>query len=193
MSRTTNQMQTLLWTAAGVVVAGVIGVITIALMVQSPAGAQVTGGGTAISGSTGVTVNNDFVTFQQQAPSGSSPAEVRAAAQRYTDVAPPAGPAPFRVVDAGEKGLKVRTTGTLEGTQVGSAADGAVLWASCRAVTDFDPVLTDDIGAEWLLVQWPTAVPGSEFRNSEPGSPERGWVYAGYTVPAGHNGRVPEC
>jgi hypothetical protein len=192
--------RTLGWTMAGVIVAAVIGAITIWLMSQqadplAPAPAQPQesrGQGGTINGN-GNVVTNTYSEFQQQAPPGASIEQLQRAAEKYADVPPPSSPAAFRVVNTGDMGLKVRTSGATDGVQIGSAAQDAVVWVNCRATTDFDPVLDDQTGASWFLIRWPSTVPGSSFRNSEPGGPAQGWIYAGYTLPAGHNGQVPSC
>ena len=174
-----TEVRSLLWTAAGVVVAPD----------HAPATQPINQNGTAATGGT-VINNSGYLNFQQQVPPGTSDADVRSAASAYANVAPPAdGPAPFRVVDTQDLGLKVRTTPTTQGVQIGSAANATTLWVDCAATTDFDPVTTDGVGPRWLRVHWPATT----FHNSDPESPDQGWVYAGLTVPAGHNGQVREC
>jgi hypothetical protein len=135
-----------------------------------------------------------YLSLQQQVPPGASDAEVRKAAAGFAGTPPPGdGPAPFRVVDTEEKGLKVRTTPDLAGIQIGSAANGTTVWADCAAETGFDPELRDGAGPRWLHVRWPDTKPGTTFRNSDPANPLQGWVYAGFTVPAGHNGQIRPC
>lgn len=189
-----NEVRILLWTAAGVVVAALVALITSISADAGPAPGSTGQTGTAQTGGTVINNNNGFLNFQSQVPPGTPDADVRAAAATYATTPPPVGgPAPYRVVDTQELGLKVRTTPDVDGVQIGSAANATTLWVDCVAITRFDPVVTDNVDARWLRVRWPTTTPGTAFHNSDPGSPQRGWVYAGLTVPAGHDGKISTC
>lgn len=91
--------RTLGWTTAGVIVAPVIGAITIWLMSQeadpvAPAPAQPQeshGQGGTINGNDNV-VPNTYSEFQQQAPHAASIEQLRRAVEKYADVPPSRSP-----------------------------------------------------------------------------------------------------
>jgi hypothetical protein len=93
------------------------------------------------------------------------------------------------------QGLKVRTGPGLEDRQIGTAGNRQTIWAECDVHSGFDPLRGDahDAGDRWLKVHWPSTRPGSDTRNSDVSDPVQGWVYAGLTVPNGHNGDLPGC
>jgi len=103
------------------------------------------------------------------------------------------GPWPFTVGDVGPLGLIVRSAGDETGTQVGSTSETLTLWADCVQNTGFDPRPDTGAGPLWYRIRWPTDQPGKDFLTSSPVDRYRGWVYAGFVVPSGHNGQLPEC
>lgn len=126
---------------------------------------------------------------------GANEREVIAAAEATADVAPAAkGPWPFYVVKTAPLGLKVRSTNVVEATQLGAIGNLNPGWAWCRQESSFDPVPDDEVGALWLQIGWDHQEPNeTEYFNSEPDAAGRAWIYAGFTVPVGHSGEVPEC
>jgi len=101
---------------------------------------------------------------------------------------------PVVVTRAGPLGLIVRSSGTRDGAQIGSAAEGQTLWAECRAVTDFDPRPDTGTGPVWYRVRWPSSGPTKDFLNSTPQDEYSGWVYGGFAVPrAPEEAPVPQC
>lgn len=103
------------------------------------------------------------------------------------------GPWPYTVANVGPLGLIVRSFGDETGTQVGSAAETLTLWADCVQNTGFDPRPDTGVGPLWYKVRWPTVQPGKAFLTSSPSDRYRAWVYAGFVVPSGHSGQLPEC
>ncbi|GAA1704117.1 hypothetical protein GCM10009745_59530 [Kribbella yunnanensis] len=106
----------------------------------------------------------------------------------------PAAPAPYQfvVVDTGKLGVKVRTGPETSDMQFGSAGNRSILWVDCQVRSSFDADPTTGAGPVWLKVRWPNTT-GTEWANSQPRDPARGWVYRGYAIPAGHNGDIPAC
>jgi hypothetical protein len=114
-------------------------------------------------------------------------------AEKYRTVAPKAGePAPYLVLDAPHH-LWVRSSGTTTGHHIGAAFNNATVWAECVTTTTFDPDRTDSTGPVWLRIRWPNEKPSDNLMASQPGDRYTGWVYAGQTLPAGHNGTIPTC
>ncbi|TCK26867.1 helix-turn-helix domain-containing protein [Pseudonocardia endophytica] len=104
------------------------------------------------------------------------------------------GVGPVVVTRAGPLGLIVRSSGTRDGEQIGSAAEGQTLWAECHAVTDFDPRPDTGKGPVWYRVRWPSSGPTKDFLGSTPDDAYVGWVYGGFAVPrAPENTQIPHC
>jgi hypothetical protein len=192
----------LLWTAVGGLAATAAVVLAVA---WRPDGS----GGTSNTADRGASVEDNDVTagddidqsvvnnyndFTDHAESTSNANEIRALAEDYADVEPSGdGPWPFWVLVSPD-GLKVRTSGDDDGEQIGTAANENTVWADCLVETDFNPPSRNDVGPMWLRIRWPNdGVGTSDFLNSGPSDPHRGYVYLGYTVPAGHNGGIPSC
>jgi hypothetical protein len=157
-------------------------------------GASIEDNDVAAGGDVDQSVVNNYNDFTDQAAATSNAGEIRALAEDYADVEPSGdGPWPYWVLVSPD-GLKVRTSGDHDGKQIGTAANENTVWAECRIETDFDPPSRNDVGPIWLRIRWPNEEVGtSQFFNSEPNAPHRGYVYLGYTVPAGHNGAIPPC
>ena len=88
-------------------------------------------------------------------------------------------------------GVKVRTTSTSEAQNgVGTVKLGSVVWADCYVHSAFHPIVppSDDVGPTWLRIHWDST---SAF--SSPTDPVEAYVYAGYTLPFTHNGKIPTC
>lgn len=102
------------------------------------------------------------------------------------------GPYEYVVVDTGKLGLKVRTGPEATDEQFGSAANRSIIWAECQMRSAFDADPSMKAGPVWLKIHWPSTT-GTQWANSQPKDPVQGWVFAGYVIPAGHNGRVPAC
>jgi hypothetical protein len=196
--------KTLKWTAVGsigTVLAIVVSVVLWASAAsssspgQDPSGQTVNQGGQnnnqyVNNGSGSITVTASQ--FAQQM-SGKTRAEAEALAQKYAEVPPPVpGPAPFTIVDA-PHGVFIRSSGRADGRHVGAVTNNVTVWADCRAKTDFDPDPTDDTGPEWLRIRWHTDKTNDSLAAPQPTGPYAAWVYAGLTVPAGHNGQIPTC
>ena len=124
-----------------------------------------------------------------------SEAEILAAAEQAADVPPVGdGPWPFSVVKTGPIGLKVRSTNVEEAVQLGGIAHLNSVWAWCQAASGFDPVPDDEDADVWLQIAWDHQDPNTtDYFQSEPGADGRGWTYAGFTAPVGHNGDIPNC
>jgi hypothetical protein len=183
--------QTLLWTILGVI-ACIVGV-AVAVMSDGVPTAPASGTQSAHISGNNNTVNN-FQEFEQKLGGQTDEARVRAAAREFVDVPPGAeGPWPFVVAGVGDVGLIVRTSGERSGRQIGSAGNGATVWAQCLLDTGFNPSGTNRQGSSWAMIRWPNRVPVRTFFNSAPTDPAQGWVYVGYLVPAGHNGHIPDC
>ncbi|TQS42561.1 hypothetical protein [Cryptosporangium phraense] len=145
-----------------------------------------------VSGHNEGPINANCEEFTDEVSSGTL-REARDAARKYADVPPPrSGPSPFLIAGA-PHGLKVRTSGTVDGVQIGAVINQSVVWGECQTRTDFDPDRTDNTGAAWLRIKWGTNQPNAQVGFSEPSGKYSGWVYMGFTVPAGHNGAVRSC
>jgi hypothetical protein len=192
--------KTLYWTAAGVVVAAIALVVTVAWTHGTDAGGghsqTQSGTGNMQAGDGGLVVGGDLSVQSEQFKAevrGLTREQAEQAGRKYANVAPPRGQAaPFLVIDAPHH-LWVRSSGTAGGHHIGAAFDGATVWADCQVTTDFDPDRTDGTGAVWLRIHWPTDQPNDQLNNSQPADPYAGWVYAGQTLPAGHNGKIATC
>ncbi len=103
------------------------------------------------------------------------------------------GPWPFIVYDDGGIGLKVRTTNTIDGVQIGGIPTKNTAWVICKETSDFNPDPERGVGALWYRVAWPTDTASTEYYISQPSDPHKGWAFAGYLDPVGHNGDVPTC
>jgi hypothetical protein len=92
-------------------------------------------------------------------------------------------------------GLHVRTTPTERAQYVGTVNLGSVVWADCYLTNNYDPgpPPSDDVGGKWLRIQWPTNLDTTAPGLSSPTDPFREYVYAGYTLPFTHNGKIPSC
>jgi hypothetical protein len=152
------------------------------------------------SGTQGATINgngnvvNNLQNFYEQLPPDASDEEIRRTAEKFRDKAPQGtAPYPYLVVDVGDEGLMVRSTGDKTGRQTGTAAKYATIWVECRQDTGFDPGANVPNGSQWLKVRWPSQEETRAFLKSQPSDPPVGWAYSGYAVPAGHNGNIPEC
>ncbi|MFC9694338.1 hypothetical protein ACFTSF_37690 [Kribbella sp. NPDC056951] len=109
-----------------------------------------------------------------------------------TNQPPAAGPYQYVVVDTGKLGLKVRTGPELNDEQFGSAGNRSILWADCQLKSNFNADPSMKVGPVWLKIHWPHTT-GTQWANSQPKDPAQGWVFAGYAIPAGHNGTIPTC
>ena len=190
------------WTAAGVVVTTativipiLFSAIVITILSRLPGGQSGTQSGGNITGN-----NNDnnvfknYQIFQEGLSSDANAEQVRQRAKRFSNVKPvPPGPWPFSVIDVGDLGLKIRSSGTKGGQQIGSAAENTAVWADCVLLTDFTPPAENMVGPRWIRIRWPNNVPTRAYFTSEPSNPFEGWAYAGNLVPAGHNGEIPSC
>ncbi len=134
----------------------------------------------------------DIGNFRAALPRNPTERQLRDSGTRYAQVSPQ-GPAPwaFIVVADPSLGLKVRTSGLADGSQIGTAAFNAEVWAECRQDTGFNA--GEPSGSVWYRIRWPNETPTIEFFNSSPGDSGEGWVYGGLLVPAGHNGDIPDC
>ena len=103
------------------------------------------------------------------------------------------GPWPFIVYADDGIGLKVRTTNTVEGVQIGGLSTRNTAWVFCQEVSDFNPDPEREVGALWYQIAWPTEEPSTEYFTSQPSDPYTGWAFGGYLDPVGHNGDVPAC
>ncbi|MFI5734871.1 hypothetical protein ACIA49_32460 [Kribbella sp. NPDC051587] len=103
-----------------------------------------------------------------------------------------AGPYQFVVVDTGKLGLMVRTGPEADDEQFGSVGNRGIVWADCQQRSSFNGDPSMGVGPVWLKIHWPQTT-GKEFANSQPKDPARGWVFRGYVIPAGHNGKIPNC
>lgn len=109
-----------------------------------------------------------------------------------TNPPPATGPYQYVVVDTGKLGLKVRTGPEMNDEQFGSAGNRSILWADCQLKSNFNADPSMKVGPVWLKIHWPHTT-GTQWANSQPKDPAQGWVFAGYAVPAGHNGTIPTC
>ena len=96
-----------------------------------------------------------------------------------------------------DAGVRVWTIPAKSGRQpIGRASLGSIVWVDCYVENDFHPQVPqdDDVGARWLRIRWPTTFISTEFvRSSLPTDQFVGYVYAGYTLPFTHNGKIPTC
>lgn len=165
---------------------------------QSPQ--QTSAGGCAQVG------NNNTCSLQQQAVEIGQEAkddqQLKELVARNSQNPPtPPGPWPFLVYNTADRltgdeiGLKVKAAPSVEGMQTGSVASQSLVWADCLVINEFNPVLESsaDVGPRWLLIHWPTNLPGSTFMKPSPNDPFLQYVYAGYTLPFTHNGQIPLC
>lgn len=134
---------------------------------------------------------NNYNTFQNSITEDTTDEQIRSKAKEYTLRPAGAGPFPYLVVDTAELGLKIRSTGGRDGRQIGSAANRSTLWVDCQLDTGFAP--NNDGVALWLRVRWPNTLETKEFYNSQVSDTHQGWAFAGYAVPAGHDGTIPAC
>lgn len=118
--------------------------------------------------------------------------EILAESRKSADTPPKGdGPWPFAVVGTRGIGLKVRTTGTAEGTHINGLADHHTAWAVCQQDTGFEP--DPGSGSVWLQIKWDHQEPGTAFVESEFSAEQTAWAYAAYLVPIGHDGDIPTC
>ena len=192
---------TLRWTVGGVIVAVVAIVVSIVLWADTDSAAvahtqtqsgqhntQLDNGGIVNNGTMSITPEQ----FAQQVQTMSVP-QARQLALQYARIAPPAtGPAPYTIVGAPHD-LFVRSSGTADGFHIGAVSNGVTVWADCQMTTSFDPDQTDDTGSVWLRIRWYTNQPNDALANPQTSGGFPGWVYAGFTVPAGHDGKIPTC
>lgn len=187
---TSPSRKALIWTAAGTV-AGV-GALVVAVLPGRERGVTVTQSGDGVVQVVGERASAQLIQARGELR-GKSLAEARQEARKYATVDPsPGQPAPFLVLDA-PHGMWVRSSGDRGGHHVGAVADNSTVWADCAATTDFDPDPADDAGPRWLRVRWPVTAPSDKVYSSQPSDPHTGWLYAGQTVPVGHNGQMPVC
>ncbi len=112
----------------------------------------------------------------------------------YRDVAPEGeGPWPFTVLYDDGQGLFVRNIPERDGYRIGYARHAAVVWVDCVTTSDFDPNPSMGAGPTWYQVRWSNDERSDEAFRSEPSDPAKGFSFAGYLQPNGHNGDVPEC
>lgn len=125
--------------------------------------------------------------------------EIRDDATQWADVEPTgAGPWSMIVTAGGDApeplGLKVRSSPTADGIQIGSVPDRMFVVAVCRIDSGFDPFPgLYDHGSVWFGIRWPTLEPGTGFLNSTRTDPYIGYVWSGAVVPQGTNGNFPGC
>lgn len=194
-------MTTKQWTAIGAVAAVVAAVIAVVALSNSGNDRDTTIKDSSIGGGSpngcaniGEGTQNCYIE-QVQDLASSSEAVIIAAAREAVDVRPTQeGPWPFYVVRTAPIGLKVRSSNVEEATQLGGIANLSSVWAWCQATSDFDPVPDDDVPGLWLQIAWDHQEPNTtDYFQSEPGADGRAWIYAGFTVPTGHSGDIPEC
>lgn len=189
--------RTLVWTIVGIIVAALSGVFAFLQLVDDKPTQSVEGSANQVVQGGGAITNNYFREvdeFKGALPPNPGAAQIRKSAEQYAEVNPDGtGPWPFVVVADPNLGLKVRTTGTTDGVQVGTAAYNTSVWVECRKDTGFNPAPGDPNGAMWYRVKWPSEQSTSRFYNSSPGDRFDQWVYGGLIVPIGQNGKVPAC
>lgn len=180
-----------MWTRVGVV-AGVVAAVAAvaALGVARSSSSAKSNSGNECSGD-----RESIVTCYQEAAKPASMLhedEVIADAARHRDDPPVGqGPWPFVVVRDLDKGLKVRTSNTVDGIQIGALAHLNTAWAFCQAHSGFDPERNGDV---WFQIGWNHQQPDStDYFESEPGATGRGWVHSYYLAPVNHNGAIPPC
>ena len=178
-------------TAAGLAVAAV-GVLVSVLVSDGGDVSQSSGTGPNVNGDNNNLILQGPNEFLERVPAGSSAERYREEARKYAEVAPRSeGPWAFVVVADPALGLQVRSSADASGKQIGSAGFGATTWVSCKRDSGFDA--GESNGSVWYQTGWPNSEPTTKFFNSSPGDPQQGWVYNGLVVPAGHNGKVPDC
>lgn len=187
--------KTLIWTAISACVAALT--LAVAFFRPDSAGGSRqsqsgTGNQQAGSDSVNISGNGNVVEFQKGAKNLSIE-EAKKFAEKYASIPPsPGEPAAFMVVGA-PKHLYIRSSGKVDGHRVGFVYNESIIWADCRATTGWDGDPMDSAPDVWLRIRWNTDKPNSNAGNSEPSGQYQAWAYAGYTVPAGHNGDIPEC
>ncbi|GAB3985830.1 hypothetical protein V1634_29535 [Plantactinospora veratri] len=197
---TSLSRKSLYWTAAGVIVAfaGVIAPIVFASCSSGErGGSQVQSGtGNQQAQHGGLNAGRDIVIQSDEFKRnvhGQTREQALAAAEKYQSVDPDEGkPAPYLIIDA-PRHVWVRSSATATGYHIGAVFNEAIVWADCSGTSEFDPVLTDETGGSWLRIRWHTDQPNDHIASSQPSGRYAGWVYAGLTLPAGHNGRIPQC
>jgi hypothetical protein len=117
--------------------------------------------------------------------------QIVALARAFATVAPTgAGPWPFVEVRA-PRGLRIRDTNVQVGKQIGNVAYHQPVWAVCAVDSGYD---AEKLGSRWLKVVWSDDRPGPRFtRPTAAEAATTGWLYAAYTEPVGHDGRIPTC
>lgn len=189
--------KTMLWTAAGVLVA--IGGLVFAISgIGDGNRSDIQGNENSVAQGENSSITNNYYQavqdFAGALPPNAGESQIREAAKKYANVTPQGvGPWPFVVIADPQLGMKVRTTGDVNGVQIGSAAHNAAVWADCRRDTGFNPQPGDPNGAVWYRIKWPSVRPSTEFLNSSPGDQYNGWAYGGLVVPIGQNGLLPMC
>jgi len=183
------------------VVAAIVAVVTLVVQIWPPGGGPAKGSSNdnhgnncQISGQrNSCVVNNNAVKILQdpEATAETIRTQLLIAGRGTKPLGP--GPWPFAILGAGELGLKVRNDPGRAGRQIGTLTERAVAWVDCRIRNNFDPLGAGGPGPVWLKLRWPTDQLGTAVQNSQPSDKYRGWGYAGYLVPVGHDGSVPEC
>lgn len=119
--------------------------------------------------------------------------QIQQRVQDFADVPPQGdGPWPFVVLDS-DIGLKVRSTNEVDAVQLGGLQERHTAWVDCQQTSSFDADPTTGAGPLWYRVRWAHQEPSVEYHESDPGAVHTAWAYAGYLVPWGHNGDIPEC
>jgi hypothetical protein len=117
---------------------------------------------------------------------------------------PPQGAGPWAfavkdtVVDGTDVGLLVRVCnkqdcgcGGGHCAKIGIALNASTVHAMCQEDSGYNG---NDTSSVWLKIKWPSNAPNSmQPFSSSPDDPYWGWVLAKYTMPAGHNGKIPTC
>jgi hypothetical protein len=192
MSRSTTWVR--VGVIAGVVAAAVATIGLVANRSGQTNNAKVEGS----AGTCQVNGSSNIVTCQYQneaqAAEGKTEDLILQESQRSIAIPPQGtGPWPFIVVHDFGMGLKVRTTDTAEGIQIGGIPTHHTVWAVCQQNSGFDPAPETRNGPIWLKVKWANMSPGENFFESEISAPSTGWAYKGYLVPLGHDGQIPTC
>ena len=186
-----TQGKILVWAA---VIAAVVAVLTLVVMVWQPGGSPFDNrGGNNCSQHSSCTITTEVKQILQNP--GADDATVRKQLLDAGRGRKPTGtgPWPFVVLDTGEVGLEVRNDPGRPGRQIGSLGARTIGWVDCQIRNDFDPGGGSNPGPVWYRLRWPTNRQGVKFQNSQPSDTFRGWGYAGYLVPAGHDGSIPPC
>jgi hypothetical protein len=187
-----------IWARVGVVagvVAAVVAIVAIFLTRSGQSNKAKVGGSAS---NCQVNGNSNTVTcdYQNKAQGAEGQTEdlILAESQKSMSIPPRGnGPWPFIVVHDFGMGLKVRTTDTPEGVQIGGIPSHHTVWAVCQQNSGFDPAPETGNGPVWLKVKWANTSPGQNFFESEISAQSTGWAYKGYVVPLGHNGQIPAC